>query len=647
MKKIIWSVSILILAGTLILLFGADRSIQTSLSGGCSAEASAFGIPKVPTADSRISYCVQGDTDKSHIETGVFPAGTQRLTLSMAGYPGNDGMTLEAVSENGQIREAINVPNIGDRWSTQHLRIPASLHESTFRLVLIDSATTIHGWAGISTPVLQTPASMLYRFIRLATLPLLASLWLLLSSICLPSSITKYTSRTIGALLALGAASYLCFHAYVIGPTLGKTTAIALLLAPFLGTFFLMVRAKHQARILKKELLRQSLALFLTLFILWIGLYPFTWDGTQWDVPMNRWRQMPPDNFIPLLFADMLKAGSIITPMLGDWLSSDRPPLQTGLFLMLAPIKAGANGTLAYQATSTWAQCLILIPISCLLLHPSLKKARTAITLCIAFSALVILNGLFVWPKLLAATYSLIYFIHLFHRDGKGYSWVICGLAAALAMLSHGGSIFALIGMTLFYMISKNFQTGKFFKTAATSLAIYFPWIIYQKLIDPPGDRLLKYHLAGVIPVTPKSLLETLKDSYGNLNLATWVESKTANLHLHLKGSVEFFSDVTDLLFRAETGKLEKIIENSFFFPSYSLWFASIIPSLAIVIFLNISGARQRRLPPYSLPIFATIILTALVYSLLMFSPGTTIIHQGSYLYPVLLMTAKIGRAHV
>jgi len=35
----------------------------------------------------------------------------------------------------------------------------------------------------------------------------------------------------------------------------------------------------------------------------------------------------------------------------------------------------------------------------------------------------------------------------------------------------------------------------------AIVVVFYLPWSAYQKYVDPPGNRLLKIHLAGVIPV--------------------------------------------------------------------------------------------------------------------------------------------------
>lgn len=46
---------------------------------------------------------------------------------------------------------------------------------------------------------------------------------------------------------------------------------------------------------------------------------------------------------------------------------------------------------------------------------------------------------------------------------------------------------------------------------------LYLPWFLYQKLFDPPGDRLLKWHLASVEKVDRRPFLQALTDSYSHL----------------------------------------------------------------------------------------------------------------------------------
>ena len=79
------------------------------------------------------------------------------------------------------------------------------------------------------------------------------------------------------------------------------------------------------------------------------------------------------------------------------------------------------------------------------------------------------------------------------------------------SLLAHGGTLFALIGLILILMIR---QRGRFWKEAlivgSLTGLLYLPWIGYQKFRDPPGDRLLKFQLAGVEQVTDEPALKTV-----------------------------------------------------------------------------------------------------------------------------------------
>ncbi len=176
--------------------------------------------------------------------------------------------------------------------------------------------------------------------------------------------------------------------------------------------------------------------------------------------------------------------------MVGDWLSSDRPPLQVGLYLLASKLPLH-NKDLIYQGISSWAQALVLLPIWALLARFMDKRAQ-AISLCIiGISALMLLNTLYVWPKLLAATFCLIYYISMFPADLDQRRWGQAGLGAAMALLSHGGALFFLVGASALHLAWYRRQSlATLIKAGVLASVIYMPWIAYQRLVDPPGDRL-------------------------------------------------------------------------------------------------------------------------------------------------------------
>jgi hypothetical protein len=56
------------------------------------------------------------------------------------------------------------------------------------------------------------------------------------------------------------------------------------------------------------------------------------------------------------------------------------------------------------------------------------------------------------------------------------------------------------------------------------------PWMAYQRFYDPPGNRLAKYHLAGVTEPDPRSVSQTLADVYRELGFAGTVRNKVENV---------------------------------------------------------------------------------------------------------------------
>jgi hypothetical protein len=184
-------------------------------------------------------------------------------------------------------------------------------------------------------------------------------------------------------------------------------TSLAILLrAGLLGTsIWFLVQAGRRRNDVDLELLWPCLAVvaFSTLLIGWAylgkpelaeGLGPLRFAAERWTFPL------PGDNEIPYVFAQQLRFGLIGTPMYGDWLSSDRPPLLTGLYLLL---NAGGDGPFGYQASATAMQ-LLCLPAAYLLAR---SLGASLLWSCLAmpalfFTPLVFVIGLFVWPKLLA-----------------------------------------------------------------------------------------------------------------------------------------------------------------------------------------------------------------------------------------------------
>ena len=59
---------------------------------------------------------------------------------------------------------------------------------------------------------------------------------------------------------------------------------------------------------------------------------------------------------------------------------------------------------------------------------------------------------------------------------------------------------------------------------------LYLPWLLYQHFMNPPGNRLVKWMLAGVIPIDRRGILQTIIDQYRSVPLTRLLGNKLDNL---------------------------------------------------------------------------------------------------------------------
>jgi hypothetical protein len=619
-----WVAGVLMLVGCQL-----ERMPSPLLAGGCAPSASPYLAESPQLRDGRITYCQGGDGFTGSVVIGAFPAGRSSLTLLMAGYADEPGMTLSGncIGSNSSI--ALPVTHVGDKWKPVSIEVPPPLRSCDFQIRLTDNAAGTRGWAGIGNSNDGNGVAQAFHGLAILSSLLAGYAWLIAVTICLPDRRLTPTARIITAMLVLGASAYVVFLAYVASPQVGKAVATLLLLIPFVRASAHLIRNGLSQALQVARFFAPSFVL--ALLILWIGLFPFDWNGDDWSTPASRWRDMPIDNWLPLLFAQMLKHGEIVHPLIGDWLSSDRPPLQTGLYLLLKGVFFGNRG-LGYQAISTWAQTLVLVPL-CLLVPRGLAKLDRALLLVvIGLSALVVVNGLFVWPKLFAATYCGLYHVLLFsYRGNPRFGAIAAGAAAALALLSHGGALFPLAGSTIaLVVLSRSAALKRLAWVAVTAGAAYFPWVLYQRLLDPPGDRLLKWHFAGQVAPIESSFLEVVDRAYSGLSLSGWVAGRLANVKTLFEGSLRFFSDAAhQITGTAVPGGHQAMIESSFFSLNYSMWMFS---PLLVPLFIALAAFRRR--PAANIDFSPLVIATVASLSIwiaLMFVPASTIVHQGGY----------------
>lgn len=343
----------------------------------------------------------------------------------------------------------------------------------------------------------------------------------------------------------------------------------------------------------------------------------------------------PGDNAIPYDFAVGIRNAYIPSPLHGDWLSSDRPPLQTGMFLLF-DISPG-SAPLSYQITSSLLQALSIPAGFALVRALGGSNLRAFITsFLLAFTPFFILNYIYVWPKFIAAAFLIsamaIYFKKKAEDQTASLSFYgIGGTLVALAMLSHGASVFAVLGFGLIVLVFRRTGNMKAIALAAVCASLtYLPWLGYQTTFDPPGNRLAKWHLADVTQIDNRSTAKTISDAYSELTFNAWINGRIRNLETFVQPATpdRFVKWMTEKNEVERDKRYDRLLGQAFFNYAAGLGVLQ-IALFGLPLFMLIN--REARL--LSLSVFASCVFAAL----LIFKPGGTIPHQTSYMiYPAL-----------
>ena len=367
---------------------------------------------------------------------------------------------------------------------------------------------------------------------------------------------------------------------------------------------------------------------------------------------------MPGDNFIPTLFAERLFSGVSPRAPGGDWLSSDRPPLQAGLALVTLPaLRALDIGYDKACATAgVWFQLLWIPALWLLLRWLGLTDHQAhAATAALVFTGFLLFNSVFVWPKLAAGALVLLAFCTVFATASAidpRHRWITGAALAACGALVHSGVLFSLLALApllLWHAVRAaraaraprsplrsrlSAVRAQLLPAAAVFAVLVLPWLAYQRLYEPPGNRLVKWHLAGAIAPDSRGVLETLVSNYRALGWDRALATRRDNLRLLFRGDWPNLLATHDPA--AIAGRRSEEIFHLFRTPATWILGAATLPFLAF-LFLRRRPAWRDHVRRHALAL-AWLVLTLALWLALMFFPDGTMVHQGSYVVPLLLL---------
>ena len=336
----------------------------------------------------------------------------------------------------------------------------------------------------------------------------------------------------------------------------------------------------------------------------------------------------------------------------GDWLSSDRPPLQVGFALAQRPFGWDLE-LLDYQVLGVVLQQLWIVGLWALLLAAGVGRVTRALAMvAVLVSDLAIVNGFFVWPKLLPAAMLLAaaaLVLTPLWPELRRNLWAAALVAAlcALAMLGHGSSVFGIIPLAAGRRLARPAELalarGRGRPSGSSLMA---PWSAYQKWGDPPGNRLTKWTLAGVAGVDDRGAVEAILDAYGEAGLGGTLDNKARELQRRCIGWHEWR--------RTRSGRLrQRRPRRNRSATSAASTSSTCLPSLGLLLLAPLAMAaawRRRRRDPaewsFALTCFAILVIGAVALGpdLSSATPiDSTVIHFGSYLLPMIGIVGAVA----
>jgi hypothetical protein len=210
--------------------------------------------------------------------------------------------------------------------------------------------------------------------------------------------------------------------------------------------------------------------------------------------------------------------------------------------------------------------------------------------------------------------------------------WVVAITLATLSMLAHGGTVFALLALVPFALRRQSRITLRALAVSVIpAAACYLPWSLFQHFVDPPGNRLLKWQIAGVIrPDDSRSFLKTLVMQYEALPFHNLLHNKWVNVESLVANPTLLQTMTPEHAWRTGFLGYARLAELNDLLPAAGL--------LLIGVLALASRTSRRALAPVA-PLAVLVGISLVVWVILLWGNGiTTINHQGAYATVILFI---------
>jgi hypothetical protein len=455
-------------------------------------------------------------------------------------------------------------------------------------------------------------------------------------------------------LAASGAVAMVGFWSYYGTRELGETYSYFVAFGSALAIAWILWEKKVDSELLRQLTVPLGLWTLGSVFLLFFGFVHGGAD-TPLNTAMTRFSHpLPGDNDIPRFYSEWFYLhGHHGKPAIfpGEWLATDRPPLQIGYVLSQRPFGWDEQG-LHYQVLGVVLQQLWIVGIWGLLVAAGVGRiTRALVVVTVLVSGVALVNGFFVWPKMLPTAMLLAAAALIMTPLWMGirrHLWAGALVAAlfALAMLGHGSSAFGIIPLGLIAAV-RGLPSWRWLGVAlVTVLLLTLPWSAYQKYGDPPGNRVTKWMLAGDPGIDKRGTTEAILDGYREIGLGGALHDKAENFVSIVGGgpASEALSRAVDA---AKSGDLTLFATEVrvifFFYLVLSLGLLLIAPF--VMVAARHRGRRRSADWRLAISAFLIVLIGAIAWGLLLFgdAESRTVLHQGSYLLPVLALVGAVA----
>lgn len=566
---------------------------------------------------------------------GPFPL-PKVLELYVAGFPTDTQKQIFLADSQTAARLVLRPRSPPGDWVRYRWSIPPEWVGRKVNLVAIDEAQGPGGWVGLSAPV--PPSSEVGAAFTMVGLQATIAVLLLLPGLATLLFLPPQAPLRAVALMVLCAAalSYAAFFIYFASPTCGRIFSWIVCAASLLVVIAKWPTSRRYFQ--DCDFLAPVVVSVVAAMFYFVGGFLYGGTESASGVPLERFLpSLPPDPLLPYWVAEKLARGESLRPFFSDWLTSDRPPLQSGMNLLFWPF---ASKPLGYLAVGVAAQSWVWLGLWIFLRRLGTIPRYAAIVLAAGiFSGFFFLNSFFCWPKLLPTAFLLIAAAALLSRTEKlSFSdLLIAASASVFSLLGHGGSVFGLIALALLGA-TRWIRLPLTHLGAAFGLAVLLmlPWQSYQKFWDPPGDRLVKYHLAGHEPIDSRSSLAVIREAYETTSLKEIVANKVANFRALLWGNAHVWENLLGAQKEVARGEFSKAFwhaTHTFREAGFFHYLQTLGPWLLALPGIFILWRKRREDARWQVVKLSGSLaaLNAVFWCLLMFKGSTTVIHQSSY----------------